>query len=564
MVRECCPGSRTARQRSQSESSGNDDDAIPSLNAISGARPTGPRGHVEDSSQPAPESVQRKVLRGSRPLVLTIAAALAFAGLLRFHHAKFEDSMIRSFQRQQLDTTRGLAVSVEESIVNIRRALTSLASHPDVCRLAPSMQEVLLPYLQQEQAILDDLEVIDTHNRVLWPKPPVVHGKTIPLAGTRSPVSPSPDISTPTGGGAERDRAELAEVVADYGQKSSFYVISPIKVDGRQVASLRATVSMYRVALNCRLRAANAYGDVCWMFTDTGQVVYSNAMPRERQVVHLLRNADSIKEPVANVDLLAYVTDRLFGKSLVGNSGLLEVARPGEPVDELAAYARIRMEGRQFGVLLAAPKGEVSVPIASHERVTYALIGALALLYFATGYTAYRSERAHNQLAEQRLCRVREGVTGTDGSPPAASRLNGPGGTGTGNSEPESTDADARVSPEPCWDRSEATRLTGGNAQTVDLIIKLFVAELDRVLPQAEHAALTQDADALAAIAHQWRGSLGVLGARRAQACATRLEEMCRLGEPERLSETFAVLRRELLLLERSLSSTKENDLCKS
>jgi signal transduction histidine kinase/CheY-like chemotaxis protein len=51
---------------------------------------------------------------------------------------------------------------------------------------------------------------------------------------------------------------------------------------------------------------------------------------------------------------------------------------------------------------IGSPKADVSVPIASHERVTYALIVALALLYFATGYTAYRSERAHAQLEEQR------------------------------------------------------------------------------------------------------------------------------------------------------------------
>lgn len=314
--------------------------------------------------------VFRKVLRCARPLVLTIAAALAFATLLRFHHAKFEDSMVRGFQRQQLDATRGLAVSVEESVANVRRGLTSLASHPDVCRLAPSMKDVLLPYLRQEQGILDDLEVIDTHGGTLWRKPD---------AG--NPPSRAPLNSDPL---------------------SSFQVVAPITMDGRQVASLRATLSMYRVALNSRLRTTNAYGSVCWMLSDSGRTVYSNAMPRERQVVHLLRTADAVKEPIRNAALLPYVTGLLFERSVGGGSGLVEVARPGEPVDELAAYAPIHLEGRRYGVVLAAPKGEVSIPIVSHERVTYALIAALALLYFATGYTAYRSERAHSELAEQR------------------------------------------------------------------------------------------------------------------------------------------------------------------
>src|ERR1035437_1001826 len=85
MVRVCCPGSRAAAKRSVNEPAGNDNNALPR------------------------ESVYRRVLHWSRPLVLTIAAALAFAALLRFHHEKFEDSMVRGFQGQQLDATRSLA-----------------------------------------------------------------------------------------------------------------------------------------------------------------------------------------------------------------------------------------------------------------------------------------------------------------------------------------------------------------------------------------------------------------------------------------------------------------------
>jgi HPt (histidine-containing phosphotransfer) domain-containing protein len=92
----------------------------------------------------------------------------------------------------------------------------------------------------------------------------------------------------------------------------------------------------------------------------------------------------------------------------------------------------------------------------------------------------------------------------------------------------------------------------------------MFLAELQKALPRAEQAALARDARALAAIAHQWKGSLGLLGARRARTCAARLEELCRLGEPERLPESFAALRRELLELERNLSAPKENVQCKS
>lgn len=69
------------------------------------------------------ENAWRKVARCARPLVLTIAAGVAFGAILRFHNPKFKDGMVRSFQRRQPDTTRSLAGSVEESVANIRSSL---------------------------------------------------------------------------------------------------------------------------------------------------------------------------------------------------------------------------------------------------------------------------------------------------------------------------------------------------------------------------------------------------------------------------------------------------------
>ncbi|MBE3040511.1 MAG: Hpt domain-containing protein, partial [Chloroflexi bacterium] len=69
----------------------------------------------------------------------------------------------------------------------------------------------------------------------------------------------------------------------------------------------------------------------------------------------------------------------------------------------------------------------------------------------------------------------------------------------------------------------------------------------------------------LAGIAHRWKGSLGLLGARRALSCAVRLEEACRLGEPERLLESFQKLHNELLAVEKALSSVEQERVpCRS
>ena len=60
-------------------------------------------------SPAAAENAWRGIARLARPLVIAILAALAFAALLRCHHTKFEDGVVRSFQKQQLDATRSWA-----------------------------------------------------------------------------------------------------------------------------------------------------------------------------------------------------------------------------------------------------------------------------------------------------------------------------------------------------------------------------------------------------------------------------------------------------------------------
>jgi len=283
--------------------------------------------------------------------------------------------MVRSFQKQQLDATQALASAMEESVSGIRRSLGFLASHPDVRGLAPSMQGILSRYYQQERAILDDLVVTDGQNAVLWKPSPPTGGQVAPKKGSKmSDAGSSPD-------------------------DHHLVVTAPIKVDGRQVGSLRAIVDLHRLAISSRGKGANVHGRMYWMLADAGETIYSNADSQGRHVTHALRAVGAARERLPYVDLLPYVASQCIA---AGNSGLVEVVRQEDEGAELAAFAPVNLGDRRFGVVLGSPRAVVSVPITSHERVTYALIAALALLYFATGYASYRSEHAHAQLAEHR------------------------------------------------------------------------------------------------------------------------------------------------------------------
>jgi CheY-like chemotaxis protein len=108
------------------------------------------------------------------------------------------------------------------------------------------------------------------------------------------------------------------------------------------------------------------------------------------------------------------------------------------------------------------------------------------------------------------------------------------------------------------WDSSEALRFANGDHQAVDRIIQVFLADLRETLPVARKAALARDSKSLGALAHRWKGSLGLLGAKRAADCAARLEKVTKMEEPEQLLQCFEALDSEMGALEKELTASKE------
>lgn len=337
--------------------------------------PAGSNGQESDRVPPDHRRTWRKAAILLRPLVLTISAALAFAGLLRLHHARFENGLVRTFQRQQLEAVHGLAASVKEQVDRIHRDLESIANYPGVRRLNSGMAEILSSYQKTEGAALDGIRVENAQGRILWSSS---HSPRARGAGGENRGSPESYVESPR----------------------NLQVRLPIESQGRRVGTLCAAVNVHRVSVACKSKADSTYKSLYWLLSDAGVVVDDDdTISVPRRVTGVLRDAGASKEKLRNVELLPYVVGQCV---VAGQSGLAEVVRRDDGVDELIAFAPVRMEGRRFCLVVGSPRAEVSVPIASHERVTYALIGALALLYFATGYVAYRSEHAHAQLAEHR------------------------------------------------------------------------------------------------------------------------------------------------------------------
>ena len=126
-----------------------------------------------------------------RPLIIIGVASIAFTALLRLHHSRFEDVLIRSFQVQQMETGKGMVQSMEESLTGIRNDLILLANHLDVRRLSTQMPSILEPYFQSKHDILDRLTICDVRGQVLWQSAP----QSVESAQNK------PSVATPSVGG---------------------------------------------------------------------------------------------------------------------------------------------------------------------------------------------------------------------------------------------------------------------------------------------------------------------------------------------------------------------------
>ncbi|MCY2931681.1 MAG: hypothetical protein NTV86_19750, partial [Planctomycetota bacterium] len=76
----------------------------------------------------------------------------------------------------------------------------------------------------------------------------------------------------------------------------------------------------------------------------------------------------------------------------MGRNGTAQVAVDDSPI--LVAYVPVLLGENRHGLAVGHAKSEVAVPLNAHERITYALIAGLVLLYFATGYVLHRGDGA--------------------------------------------------------------------------------------------------------------------------------------------------------------------------
>ncbi|HAU37888.1 MAG TPA: hypothetical protein DCX07_09255 [Phycisphaerales bacterium] len=341
---------------------------------------TGPQVEFDGIENGRKHSRWGDLLRAARPVTLAAIAAVAFAMLLRWHHGRFLRDLTDNFQRIQMDAAHSTAGAMEQVFDNVLRNLTALSAHPDVMEGSPDADKMVQVHFHTYADVLDSIALTDAEGKVLYrqgsPEEPATVSHRLWLdrliASKRGHLTLSGDSNG-------KDHTVVQ-------------VLVPVRRDRKIVGMICSRVNLVRLYAKCVLRPEAARSSNGCIADLNGQVLFDSEAGAGRSTPN---GPDGELPPRIPRDIL--------GKIAMGTSGTAELSGARDRgMTELVAYTPLTLGDRRYALVLGTPKSNISVPMASHERLTYVLLGALALLYFATGYTSFRSERAHSRLEKYR------------------------------------------------------------------------------------------------------------------------------------------------------------------
>ena len=331
-----------------------------------------------------PDAVRPKARLGTagrflRPLALTGLAAAAFVGLLRVRHARFLEDLTDRFQRYQLDAAHSLSGAMEQISDNVLKSLLVLASEDHLLDGSPQSWARLERFYAAHGDVVSGLCVMDASGEVITRDP---DGWALENLGDWAEFRAARD----------EGKTHVTRLGApdEPGGRRTVHVLLPVggePASGAMAAGVVCcSISLPKLYAHCVLRPGISHATEGCIVSSTGHVLYESVGPSGGSAVGRM------------------VPRGVLAGLVEGGGGVREVAGavPDGEGDELVAFSPFRLGDRRLGLVVGAPKSGIAVPLASHERVTYVLIAALAMLYFATGYAAYRSERAQARLESDR------------------------------------------------------------------------------------------------------------------------------------------------------------------
>ncbi len=333
--------------------------------------PDRPHPPQTESKRKRPELMSAG-LRALRPLVLASVAAGAFAVLLHWHYSRFEGELVGTFQTYQSELAADVAGSVQQTFETLDSAFRSAAQADDGAA-APRSDSDLRAFYEAHDQTVRSVALLTGPNEVALALP----AEADAAVGT----APSELWSRALRGDTGRMwyvHDESARLVR---------ICIPDRRGGKLRGLLVCSVGVDRLFAKVLARLGPGQRTSYWIVGADGAVLYSTSPDADAAGGEGRRG---IAEEVARLSVEQ------------GRTVSTEIETPAGGPTRLVSSAPFVLGDSRYALALAAPKSDISVPLTSHRRLTLTLIIALALLYFATGYVTYRSEKAHLELERQR------------------------------------------------------------------------------------------------------------------------------------------------------------------
>jgi len=326
-----------------------------------------------------------------RPVILAGFAALAFVVLLHVYHGKFKRDITSNFQQLQFETAHGIAGAIEKSARQVVEDLGALSRRGQIVESLPKAQEALRAFYHAHGEVLDSLCLADADGKIIAWSPTKKNIENIP---------PWRDLAA-----TSKSTGKYATDFADGTRTSSgsiFRVVFPLRHTRGFVGTICCNISIAKLYAASASRPEAVTANTCMIVTPNGNILYSS-QPDHEHTTDSRSGTGSLEDQrtrtgtrIADRAILDAVHNSRSGVAQSA-SGLL-----GNGISELIAFAPVEVGDTALHLVVVTPASSVSVPISSHERLTYTLVLALSLLYFATGYMCYRGEKARALLEEQR------------------------------------------------------------------------------------------------------------------------------------------------------------------
>ena len=323
-----------------------------------------------------------------RAAVLACVAGVAFALLLRLYHVRFRNDVVARFRSDQTRKADRLARNMRSEFSACVSGLQALGDWPEDIKGESDTYPAVQTYYESHKAILARVFVVDSRETVILQYP-----------SSSGPAASFSAALRKRGGtqGAPADSDRLQYVIGKDGRtilafaairsadRTGMYVGCEILLDGLFVHSI-ADMS------------PGSFGPV-WLAGPKLQVVTAldptNAIgPPSRQVGD---DSPGASRDPSRRRIVESVHEECVRLGLRGTS---EFETDNGRL--FVAYSPVIFGQDRYAIAIAGAASGVIMPLQAHERITYALLVAMALLYVAAMYIVCRGDSDRIRLEKQR------------------------------------------------------------------------------------------------------------------------------------------------------------------